>query len=130
MTYLTHASDPRHNGVVKEVEFLSCLAEEEVNLVVVAYGVAYWLALLDVSRPDKDWICQKKRRKKAQSNDVADDTLHLYYQKLFLQPLFSTSLSRIWKEFVGGLCHAILEAQRKQHPLYNCTQMSHQEHSA
>lgn len=49
VSYLTHASNPRHNGVVKEVKFLSRLAKEEVNLVVVSHGVAYWLTLLDVS---------------------------------------------------------------------------------
>lgn len=57
VSYLAHASDPRHNGVVKEVKFFSRLAKEEVNLVVVSHRVAYWLTLLDVSRPDKDGIC-------------------------------------------------------------------------
>lgn len=57
VSYLTHASDPRHNGVVKEVEFFSRLAKEKVNLVVVSYSVAYWLTLLYVSRANKDRIC-------------------------------------------------------------------------
>lgn len=61
VSYLTHASDPRHYGVVKEVEFFSRLTKEEVNLVVVSHGVAYWLTLLDVSGADKDWICQKSK---------------------------------------------------------------------
>lgn len=59
VSYLTHASDPRHNGVVKEVEFLPRLAKEEVNLVVVAHGVADRLTLLDVSRADENGVCQK-----------------------------------------------------------------------
>lgn len=63
MSYLAHASDPRHNGVVKEVKFLSRLAKEEVNLVVVTNRVSYWLTLLDVSRPNKDWIWFKKKKK-------------------------------------------------------------------
>lgn len=55
--YLTHASNPRHYGVVKEVKFFSRLTKEEVNLVVVAHRVAYRLTLLDVSWPNKDGIC-------------------------------------------------------------------------
>lgn len=57
MPYLTHASNPGHNGVVKEVKFFPCLTEKEVNLVVVTNGVSYWLTLLDVCRPNKDGIC-------------------------------------------------------------------------
>lgn len=56
-SHLAHASDPRHDGIVEEVELFPRLAEEEVNLVVVPHGVACRLALLDVSRPNKDWIC-------------------------------------------------------------------------
>lgn len=61
VAYLTHASDPRHDGVVKEVEFFSSLAKKEVNLVVIPHRVAYWLTLLNVSRPNKDRICQKQK---------------------------------------------------------------------
>lgn len=57
VSYLAHASNPRHNGVVKEVEFFPRLAKKEVNLVIVTNRVSYWLTLLDVRRPNKDGIC-------------------------------------------------------------------------
>lgn len=57
VSYLAHASNPRHNGVVKEVEFFPRLAKKEVNLVVVTNRVSYGLTLLDVSGPNKDGIC-------------------------------------------------------------------------
>lgn len=75
-SYLAHASDPRHDGVVEEVEFLPRLTEKEVDLVVVAHGVSDWLALLDVRRANKDGICLKwhteGKKKRAEKKPTAE----------------------------------------------------------
>lgn len=80
MSYLTHASNPRHNGVVKEVKFFPRLTEEEVNLVIVAHRVTYWLTLLDVSRPDKDGICWKQKKHKRKHVVTPLSSMELFFQ--------------------------------------------------
>lgn len=69
-SYLAHASDPRHNGVVEEVKFLPRLAEEEVNLVVIAHRVPYWLTLFYVSRAHKDGICWGEKWSKTNQKKI------------------------------------------------------------
>lgn len=61
IAHLTHASDAGHNGVVKEIKLLPRFAEEEVNLIVVALGVALGQALLYEGRAHKGRVWKKKR---------------------------------------------------------------------
>lgn len=60
IAHLTHASDARHNGVVKEIKLLPRFAEEEVNLIVIALGVVLGQALLDEGGAHKGRVWKKK----------------------------------------------------------------------
>lgn len=70
-THLTDSGNSGHDGVLKELKLLACLAEEEIDLIIITYRAAQ--AFGNIGRGHKGRVCRGQRKIHSQSRNLRDN---------------------------------------------------------